>query len=553
MFKFSWSILIVLLLLQMKVLGQSLVTNVPQLDFGMVLDTEPQSLPLTITNQSNEYINVLDIQFFDTFKDPAFFSNTMSFALEPNETKTIEITFSPIHNVAHNTEMFIVTQHRGAFAVDLIGQGRYSNEYYFATENLSGSDLYNSLNQIISSSTVSLNYNSARDEMFMEIDNERVNGQDADVNTIEGVYTGELITEYNSRGDAQNEGFNTEHTWPQSKGAGSTPMKSDLFHIFPTNGNANTRRGSRKLGPVSDPVWEEGGSKQGPSGSDLFEPRDEQKGQAARALFYFATRYKNQSGVQLNWLTTQEPILRTWHFDFPPNEAEENRNDAIYGVQNNRNPYIDYPQFVDRIDRFSSIEFDEMADYFLTNEVIDFGYIDTQGEFTFMFPIYNNGETELSFTDFHFEGAEDISINIPEDSVITIQPGEDFSLLLNYNSDDEDGDWGQLEFNQVGESETVEIPVFANIEVGVTTAKLAESITLYPNPARNILNIMVAEEFTTKKDVRIYNTSGQSIFEQLSISGSEQQLSLDQFKNGIYWLQINCLGQSVIKPFVIQK
>lgn len=552
MLRFLWFVLLFCsVLIPIESIGQSLVTNVPQIDFGIVLETEPQSIPLIITNVSNDYVNVLDIQFFDTFGDPAFFSNTMSFALEPNETKTIEITFAPIHNIVHNTEMFIVTQNRGAFSVDLIGQGRYSNDYYFATENKVEQELFSSLNFLIATGTVDLGYGPARDNMFMSIDNQSINGLEAEDNTLEGVYTGEVLVGYASRQDAQDDGFNTEHTWPQSLGAGSSPMRSDLFHIFPTNENANSRRGSKKFGVVMDsiPDWEVGGSK---DGGDLFEPRDAHKGTGARALFYFATRYKNQTGVNTSWLASQEEVLRQWHLDFPPTEVEENRNEAIYGLQNNRNPFIDYPQFVERIEHFTEETETVESEYFLPNEVIDFGYIDTMGLFNFVFPIYNIGETDLTFTNFNFVGSEDLSIDFPMDSVVTIPPGEDFSLVMYYDADDETGDWGQLEFEQVA-GEPIEIPVFANIEVGVTQAKLSESLSLYPNPARNTLNIVVSEEFTTKKNLKIYNANGQSVYEGNLLSGSRQQLSLDQFQNGIYWLQLDCLGQSVIKPFVIQK
>jgi hypothetical protein len=42
-------------------------------------------------------------------------------------------------------------------------------------------------------------------------------------------------------------------------------------------------------------------------------------------------------------------MLLEWHHDDPVSRKEIDRNNAIYGIQNNRNPFIDYPVFADCI------------------------------------------------------------------------------------------------------------------------------------------------------------------------------------------------------------
>ncbi|PTM13090.1 MAG: hypothetical protein DA443_05895, partial [Bacteroidetes bacterium] len=87
-------------------------------------------------------------------------------------------------------------------------------------------------------------YNSARDEMYTYIDN--ING------FIECVYSGDTIpinpNSSSPRSDAYNQGFNAEHTWPQSLGAGEGDAKSDLHHLRPARGDVNSSRGNMAFG-----------------------------------------------------------------------------------------------------------------------------------------------------------------------------------------------------------------------------------------------------------------------------------------------------------------
>src|SRR5690606_2788376 len=92
----------------------------------------------------------------------------------------------------------------------------------------------------------------------------------------------------------------------------------------------------------------------------VFEPIDEFKGDIARIYFYFATRYQNQIS---NWSSFQMfdgssdkvfddtflSILLTWHQNDPVSQKEIDRNNDIYDFQNNRNPFVDHPEYVNLI------------------------------------------------------------------------------------------------------------------------------------------------------------------------------------------------------------
>lgn len=162
----------------------------------------------------------------------------------------------------------------------------------------------------------------------------------------------------------ENSCYNREHTWPQSKFGSSYPMQSDLWLVYPTDYYVNNQRGDMPYGKVGTATKTfSNGTKIGnniysgaPTGM-CFEPIDSFKGDIARSYFYITTRYLADSNTFVNWEmannVTLKPwaiaMLLDWHHNDPVSKKEIDRNNAVYALQNNRNPYIDYPQFVDCI------------------------------------------------------------------------------------------------------------------------------------------------------------------------------------------------------------
>ena len=171
---------------------------------------------------------------------------------------------------------------------------------------------------------------------------------------------------YRGEGDC----YNREHSFPKSWFGGEVmPMFSDLHHIYPTDGYINGRRSNNPYGETSSPTYSSSGgfSKLGPcsiSGYNgtVFEPADEYKGDFARTYFYMVTCYEEKLA---DWVTnygattevddvldgTTYPAFTTWQLnmlmkwakDDPVSEKETARNNAVYAIQKNRNPFIDYP------------------------------------------------------------------------------------------------------------------------------------------------------------------------------------------------------------------
>jgi len=159
--------------------------------------------------------------------------------------------------------------------------------------------------------------------------------------------------------------YNREHMIPQSVFNSAAPMVSDAHFIPPTDGKVNGMRNNYPHGNVATASWTSlNGSKLGTSAvsgytGTVFEPINEFKGDIARMYFYFATRYENTvagysfemfNGTSNQVFTTAfRDLLIQWHNQDPVSAREIARNNAIYLRQNNRNPYIDRPEFVGMI------------------------------------------------------------------------------------------------------------------------------------------------------------------------------------------------------------
>ena len=166
--------------------------------------------------------------------------------------------------------------------------------------------------------------------------------------------------------------WNKEHSVPQSWFGESSPMKSDLFHVYPTDARVNNFRGNLPYGETSSRSYIDNNSKalgyigssnfSGYSGK-VFEPVDQYKGDFARTYFYMVARYldknfnKSENGKVVFTYSNNTAGLTTyainlflkWHRQDPVSQKEIDRNNAVYKNQKNRNPFIDYPYLVEYI------------------------------------------------------------------------------------------------------------------------------------------------------------------------------------------------------------
>ncbi|MDE6331009.1 MAG: endonuclease, partial [Muribaculaceae bacterium] len=163
-------------------------------------------------------------------------------------------------------------------------------------------------------------------------------------------------------------GLNREHSFPKSWWGGSTSVSAyvDLNHLYPSESKANMAKSNYPLGTVDrtssikfdNGITTVGYPVQGQGGGAgfVFEPDDEYKGDFARTYFYMVTCYQDLTWkytymVNQNLFPTlnkwSAELLMKWHREDGVSQKETLRNEQVYQIQNNRNPFIDHPELAE--------------------------------------------------------------------------------------------------------------------------------------------------------------------------------------------------------------
>ncbi|MBS4061226.1 MAG: endonuclease [Bacteroidetes bacterium] len=232
--------------------------------------------------------------------------------------------------------------------------------YYNSAENLIGAELKVALHNIIKDHEPRTYAQLWQDFAILDRKpNEKVWDMYSDVPGGTPAYEFTFFTNQCGNYNAEGQCYNREHSWPASWFSNQHPMYTDLFHIVPTDGYVNNRRGSFPFGEVGQTTWvSTNGSRVGQSITQgysgvVFEPIDAYKGDFARGIMYMNVRYYSQDG---NWpgsdmtdgaelLGWAKALMLKWHNQDPVSQKEINRNNGIFAIQQNRNPFIDRPEF----------------------------------------------------------------------------------------------------------------------------------------------------------------------------------------------------------------
>lgn len=230
--------------------------------------------------------------------------------------------------------------------------------YYDRLEGLNGVSLKKAAKAVAKNHTV-ISYGDNTWDAFRKTDVTMINGREA----WWDMYSNDVV--YVSTGHG---GLNIEHSVPNSWWDGDkNAAYKDLFHLNPSNATANNRKGNFPLAELQSVTWENGVtfvgkpvSGQGGGSSNAYEPADRYKGDFARTYMYMFTIYDDIAwGTRFTWMydTSSDLLLRPWAYNLllkwdhqdPIDDKERNRNEAIYLIQKNRNPFIDLPGLGDYI------------------------------------------------------------------------------------------------------------------------------------------------------------------------------------------------------------
>ncbi len=139
---------------------------------------------------------------------------------------------------------------------------------------------------------------------------------------------------------------NREHTWPKSRGTGKSGPGADPFIIRPTLTSENSSRGNSFYG-ISSGEWD--------PASCGFEAA---RGESARVILYAATAYYSSYKFELSnnpsdatskkTMGTLKTLLE-WNKKYEPTKIEKQINNYLSKNGYGRNPFVDHPEYANRI------------------------------------------------------------------------------------------------------------------------------------------------------------------------------------------------------------
>lgn len=259
--------------------------------------------------------------------------------------------------------------------------------YYDGTSGVTGYELKSKLHDIVSTKTITWHYGDLPN-FYGQTDLDQYYDYDASNTTyLLDIYsnnpTGTTAYHYTkenliSSAGAEGLGYNREHMMPQSSFNSNYPMYSDLFFVIPTDARINQLRSNYPYGIAGTTNYYTftNGSKISKNGTPnsgytgrVYEPHPEFKGDIARSLLYYVVRYEGKLN-SFNFYNGSSPandtspldgteekayedwflaLLLQWHNNDPVSQKEIDRNNIVYGIQKNRNPFIDHPEWVNSI------------------------------------------------------------------------------------------------------------------------------------------------------------------------------------------------------------
>lgn len=243
--------------------------------------------------------------------------------------------------------------------VALAASGAVPSGYYDSLTGLTGVELRKAAKAKVASHTV-ISYGDNTWDAFKKTDVREVNGRQV----WWDMYSNDLVEISSGHGSLNIEHSVANSWWGKTK----NNAYKDIVHLNPSNSSANSRKGNYPLTELKSVDWDNGvtfvgvpATGQGGGSNKGYEPADEYKGDFARVFMYMFTVYDDISWADNTaWMYNKNrsseifqtwaiDLLLKWHRQDPVSDKERARNEAIYGIQHNRNPYIDMPELAEYV------------------------------------------------------------------------------------------------------------------------------------------------------------------------------------------------------------
>jgi endonuclease I len=526
----------------------SLSATSNSLEFSTNVDN---NFTIDLKNLSQIYqIQIDSIKLANSHYNLFFSTENMPINLEVGKTKSVQLKVNSKQNINYKLALFIyytipdLKQNLVAVFNEFL-KFKYNDLYDEFTQNLTSLDLKKSLSNYLSTHT-SLTYKDARQNMFSHIDN--IDGW------VECVYTGRKL-QTTGIPDVNTTHFNNEHTWPQSQGADVEPPKSDIYHMYPTDETANAKRGDFPFGyVVSNVVWEQGGSKLGKDKNNytVFEPRDVHKGNVARSMFYFSITYNNPS----KYLNQQETTLRQWMDVDPVDDRERYRNDEIAKLQGKRNPFIDHPEFLDRIYSISTDEvFPNVPSLETPSTEVDISSRFLTNGYNYDLFITNSGIYPLLIDSLELINKDHKPIIIGFNNIYKEQlpPDSTIKISLKLNNDLSDNQQENIIIIHYNSNQNTKQVSFKELYINSIAALPENSKLSIFHLNSNFYEIQIPESFSSENvNIAITDIYGRNLYNYSSDYQNKIALNLNQF-TGLYFIQVYNSKTRIVAPIILVK
>ena len=533
-------------------------------DFGAVEAYQQHSQNLTLYNNSDKAVQVVSASFEET----VFSTDLKPMTLSAHASTHFSIYFKSDQNVNYTDFLHIELNHGiHPIIIETSAQAYYSDSYYDATQNKWGSDLKSALHNLIKGHT-QYGYGDLWD-ILSDTDEDPNNP-----NNVILIYTGWSYPKSNHGGNPDQ--WNREHVWAKSHGdfGNNPPAGTDVHHIRPCDVSVNSKRGNLDFDNGGTLYVDPDGTTGCYYDDDSWEPRDEDKGDVARMMYYMVVRYEGEEGYDLELVdytpstTGNDPVfgkkstLYQWHWMDSVDNWERRRNDRIYNNwQHNRNPFIDHPEFADRLPSISGDPVPSDPEMVVSPLEVTMDSVGINTTSDYYLAIINTGVQNLNVTNIQstnpqFTVAQN-SMTLPAESYdylkVTFVGSEiqgNFSTTIQMNSNDPDESY-------------VEVPVQITVDESmsfVEEPKIPAFLILYqnyPNPFNPTTTIKYFLNKPERVRLAIFDARGRFIkkaFDQFQTIGNHQlKIQMNGLSSGVYYYQLQAGSVKRIKKMVLIK